>query len=953
MRKGMKVFGTFLVFCLMPILGIVANDVGVPTPPPPPPPVERFISEDLEKACSSWKYEERKEPTKGIVSGGMGSLFSSINQGKSLRKTQNTEKKKKSFGSALGEAVSGARIIALKFTSFLDEKADQEHIASILKAKADLEQGYEIKIDGEKVRICSITEYRLLQEILKNKIKEMEEANENLLKASKEMAEKLYKLVAQVINDNPDLTQWQIKEMKKNFCDAPNNEHRYPKAFYFFALVEEMKKKRIITQEQYDVFNEIKEFFEKERTFEKIQEVTRKGRFVEKLRKAMRFKPEILNIVSPQEAEIIMQMDESDIRKKVPEIISPEDKATIRTIEYKIYVWQYVKEKVDQILTNLSKKANVTKEQFRKYILETKEIQKYAKSVKDFCDRLRTGDDPEKHIEQLEEAVKTELDGGMLFPLVNPTEQDKLDLTKKPSDFLPSNVEMDSKYTSWSYEWIAQFFKKSLRDSKNDIVEAYEAYKREEKIHVADLKKAKKSFFLPNEARIIIANMRDLSDAIVMYGNTSVKWVSGLFFLMDHCEANIRALSDEKQKLFKKQKSAVSRLKSEIKTRKEQLKAQDVSLFEQQITGLLEQRKAEVECMHNIPEGESGVFKLVPDIDKFVPLAKKLEEAQSKIDKKQQTVDEAGATNQSDLLSRIDDLEKERDYWKNKAERLDRELTALKDQLKNRERELKRQKTEFEEALNAQLDALRKGNQSLQNQNQSLQRAKQSLSNENTDLKNRKPIIRGGGTSTIYRENKEALNKALDESKEKDEALRAKDAELANKDEQIQSLMNENSSLRQKLKEAEDNDKKKRHNGNSFLSEEELLAIEAQAKQLNQLKEEIAEENRMLNQKAYKLKEREEKVKVEEKALRLEKNKNIRKGEGLKAGAVKIGNDRKKEASVPVNDKASSLVPTTVKQPDQQLLLQQPIEGKHIAPVPNRTDNNSQIQTQISSLRNR
>ncbi|MGX8716708.1 MAG: hypothetical protein ACSW8C_01815 [bacterium] len=231
----------------------------------------------------------------------------------------------------------------------------------------------------------------------------------------------------------------------------------------------------------------------------------------------------------------------------------------------------------------------------------------------------------------------------------------------------------------------------------------------------------------------------------------------------------------------------------------------------------------------------------------------------------------------------------------------------------------------------AQLIAANKKLQDLMKENQALQSANQSLSNENATLKKRPIRGGGGGISTVYRENKEALNNMRDELEQVQGSLGAKDAELADKDEQIQSLINENSALRQKVKELENN--KQRSKASSFLSEEELMAIDAQAKQLNEIKEEIAEDARALNQKADELKKREEKVKADEKALKLKKDKSVLNGEKLKAGAVKIGNDEdsvtSKQSSASKKKETTSVAPTKVTPiatpPVRSSAVQQPI----------------------------
>ena len=923
MRKGMKLFGVLLGFCLMPILGIVADGAGIPPPPPlqTVSSVKRFISQDLEKACSTWNYTEGKKVSLSPKATGnnMNALLANIKKGPNLKKRSNSDDSKergpaKTLMEDLSRGVKKKKI-SLEFTRFLDEKADAERIDSILLAREALNRGYEVEIGGEKITIRSIPEYRLFQEMLQKKIKEMEESNESLLKPSQKQAEKLHQFVGQIINEDPGRTQDQIKRMKKEFYDEPNNTYSYPKTFKFFALVEEMQNQNIINQEQYDVFCKMRDFFEKERTFEKVQEVSRIKKLVEELRKAKGFKPEILKFVTSQEAEVIMQMDESDVRK-VPVIIPPEDRATIRSLEYKIYAWQYVKEKVDQILTSLCEVAKATREKFRQDALETAEIQRYAKNVIAFCNALQLGDDPEENIKKLEACVKEKVDRGDLFDLENPTEQDKLDLRPKIAFILPTNVDLVSRYPEWSYEWVAQFFKIVLRNSNGNIVESYEKYMEAENAYVKSLKNKKQVFLLSPNAKKIIAQMGDLKEAIVRYGKTSVKWVSGLLFLIDCCEENIRALSYEKQELLKQQKSAVSRLKADIiKTKKGKLKTQDVSLFAKQITDLLDQRKKAIEATPNVPEGEPGVFKLIPNVGQFVPMAKRFEEAQTKIAQIQQALDKANV--QADLLKELEAVKKERDFWKSMAEELQKGKQGLEARLKNKESELEQQKTGFKRALKNEKD-----------KNQSLQSANQSLLSENTKLKNRLGRTGSGGTTTIYRENKEALNKALDELEEAQGSLGTKDRELDAKNGQIQALMNENSILQQKLKEAEDNNNKRRRNGSSFLSEEELMALEAQAMQLNEIKDEIFENARTLNQKEAELKKREEKVKSEEKVLQIEKGKAVMNGEKLKPGAVKIGNNEKVVVSKQSSE-SSSVVPTKVNkstvQPVRPPAVQQPI----------------------------
>ena len=128
----------------------------------------------------------------------------------------------------------------------------------------------------------------------------------------------------------------------------------------------------------------------------------------------------------------------------------------------------------------------------------------------------------------------------------------------------------------------------------------------------------------------------------------------------------------------------------------------------------------------------------------------------------------------------------------------------------------------------------------------------------------------------------------------------------------------------------------------------------------------------MLNQKADELKKREEKVKAEEKALKIEKDKAVMNGEKLKADAIRIGEADANEKSEVVpqgTGKSTGTVSTTVKQPAQPSSLQHPVRvpatsqartglmqrlsDKRVAePASNRAGNKSQIpQSRSSRLR--
>ena len=820
MRKGIKSFGIFLGFCLMPILGMVADGAGVPPPPPPPPPglrmpmVKRSISEAEEYVYSHFKIKH----TGGTKSNNSGAnqaaqLMNQIRGGLKLKHADT--------GSNGGNVQKGqfAKGINLKFTKFIDEKKDTEFLNSVLLSLKALKKGYTIQLGREEIFFNTIEDFLLIQGIIKSEIEKTEKTIKEKLRPSKEIADELRKKVDAFLEGLP-LDEAKVR-MQKNFGgELLNEEHTYPKAVKFLALTEELRKQEIMSEEDFKSFEEIKEAFRKENTVKVVMEVDR----IEKetlipLRKWKTFQPEILKLVTSTEACALEQMSEEEIKSKGPKIISNDDKKKVHDLDYKIFACDCVIEKTSAILSNLCETAGTSLENFRKYAVEVgkgalQQAFKYLQS-------LEAGTDPEKRVKDLEKAVRDKIESGTLFALKNPSTTEKLDIKEgikrawaifsKDPDVIDTNKEYDRGTNEWVVCWLKRGFDSVNGDDGEACCKACEWYQKEQAAYIQELKVKKIPFHMPAKGSQVYAAMRDLRDATKWYGETSVFWVSSLFQIMDKFREKKVEFTETRRALLQSQKTVTNQLRASIRKGNDK-KLGEPSAFTQQIFASREKMQAKKiqrgtiivgEEISYKPEEDPGFFKTDPKVENYVPISKKLEKAQAEVAKMQQALNNAGVavpTEQTDLLKQIEYLERERDRWKREAERLEKENEKLKKQLEEKDDELERQKTEFEKELKSQLDALKNSNQALQDKNQSLQRANRSLSNENATLKKR-PVRGGGGISTVYRENKEVLNNMRDELEQVQGSLGAKDAELADKDEQIQSLINENSALRQKVKE--------------------------------------------------------------------------------------------------------------------------------------------------------
>ena len=936
MRKGMKVFGTFLVFCLMPIFGIVADGAGAPPPPPPPPPglggggvpiktqhsnAKRFISSEFEKAVATWSFGEiSKRPKSGkkavIQEDTKGDVVTSLGTNKGMR--------------SLG---------VLKFTKFFNPTEDKKTLDKIVDALKKLKAGESFTVGEQKFIVHNMDEYCLLNKKLKEQKEALEREKKALLEESKKIAKRLWNQVKEV-TENPGYTIAELKVLREKFLDEPNEGDKYPKALAFFAAVGQMKEEGVIIDEQqFKAFDEIRTYFSREETYKKIQHATEIERYIKDIESALNLKPEILELVTLPEATIIERIPEAELRKIEAKVLSSDIQDRVHDIEYQMYFWKMLEEDLSRTFRSLCRTAN-SETVFRKHKLEQLGCyDKVKKQVAEFCQSLKAGKDPEKNIARLRSVVEEKIEEGSLFSKDGREFTDKFDPKRSLESifisYFTKDFDMQGQYKEGTVEWVEWFFKERLEKNKGDITKTYQDYIDWE---VPYLRATKERPLGRWDA--IRSQFRMLKDDIEIWGDTSVEWVSGLLELMDFCKKTSENLRKEKETLLEESKSSLKQLQRVVRKQKKP-ESQDVSQFGQVLSGVFAQEEKKVNSISYEQEKEPGFFRYAPEVARYEPASERMKKMEAKVAEMQQALNNAGVAvpkEQAGLLKQIEALEKNRDYWKSETERLskrveelEREKEDFEKQLKGKDDELERQKTEFGKALKAQLDALRKGNQALRNENQSLQRANQSLSNENATLKKRPVRGGGGGISTVYREDKEALNSMRDELEQVQGSLGAKDAELADKDEQIQSLINENSALRRKVKELENN--KQRSKASSFLSEEELMAIDAQAKQLNEIKEEIAEDARALNQKADELKKREEKVKADEKALKLKKDKAVLNGEKLKAGAVKIGNDEdsvtSKQSSASKEKETTSVAPTKVTPiatpPVRSSAVQQPI----------------------------
>lgn len=350
---------------------------------------------------------------------------------------------------------------------------------------------------------------------------------------------------------------------------------------------------------------------------------------------------------------------------------------------------------------------------------------------------------------------------------------------------------------------------------------------------------------------------------------------------------------------------------------------------------------------------------------------KKIKELKEEIKQLQNELKEKG--------KQLADMEKEKNGLAQEKDELKAERDKAKAELEKVRNELQAQIN----SLGRERDALFRGNSILANENSTLTQQRNDLANENKVLKNRpepKPVVRGGGTSTIIREDKEAKKTMQERIDAQSEALGAKDKELDAKNEQIQSLTNELAKARQRINELESN--KKPSKDSNFWSEEDLEYRANAAAQLEQLRQEVAEQAKTIMADRKKLDDERKKLEDAKKQFQEVKNaSSMAKGGTEKPENIKIGIENKEMGTegsantpqtspIPESKGSTSDIPTKVNTPSVQPsslqqpvrvpatsqartgLMQRPSDKRVAEPASNRVGNKSQIpQSRSSRLR--